>query len=84
MDGGPEGVWISAGKAKRGNSIVTTKSPSFPRRNFAGRRGACVSLGCRASLPAAPRLTSSPLRHGSGVGTSRHFAAVPKFRRYGR
>jgi hypothetical protein len=46
MDGGPEGIWISAGKAKRGNSIVTTRSPSFPRPNFAGRRGACVSFGC--------------------------------------
>jgi hypothetical protein len=33
MDGGPEGVWISAGKAKRGNSIVTTRSPSFPPIN---------------------------------------------------
>jgi hypothetical protein len=63
MDGGPEGVWISADKAKRRNSIVTTRSPSFPRRDFAAD-GRIVYRSVRASLPAASRLTLLPKMAG--------------------
>jgi hypothetical protein len=63
MDGGPEGVWISADKAKRRNSIVTTRSPSFLRRNFAAD-GRIVYRSVRASLPAASRLTLRPKMAG--------------------
>src|SRR6185437_13029889 len=50
MEGGPEGVWISADRAKRGNLLVTTRSPPPPRRALAAlHRPGCVSLS------AAPR-----------------------------
>jgi hypothetical protein len=57
MDGGPEGVWISAGKAKRGNSIVTTRSPSFPPMN----RQQTSSINIRNFIGTESRRTSRPL-----------------------
>src|SRR6185312_1795281 len=44
MEGGPEGVWISADRAKRGNLLVTTRSPPPPRS---------VGQGLQPVLPVA-------------------------------
>jgi hypothetical protein len=71
MDGGPEGVWISAGRTKRANSIVAKGARRLRDEIFPTDGGLVYRSAVVPSLLAAPRLTSPPLCHGgSGVGIS--------------